>query len=103
MSDHPRDILRSLFDAAVDAAQPGTCLPPHLPEPPEGKIIVLASGKAAGSMAAAAEHHYLETLSLPPERIEGLAIARYGYGRPTRRSRPGESRHPVTALSLITL
>jgi len=45
-SDH-RETLRALFDAAVEAAHPDTCLPPHLPEPPAGRIIVLAAGKAA--------------------------------------------------------
>jgi hydroxypyruvate reductase len=92
--DH-RETLRALFDAAVAAAHPGTCLPPHLPEPPKGRIIVLAAGKAAGSMAEAAEHHYLDTLSLPPDRLTGLAVARYGYGRPTRVVRMVEAAHPV--------
>ena len=93
-SDH-RETLRALFDAAVEAAHPDTCLPPHLPEPPAGRIIVLAAGKAAGSMAAAAERHYLDDLGLAPERLTGLAVARYGYGRPTRAIRMVEAGHPV--------
>lgn len=95
MSKDHRDTLRTLFDAAVAAAHPDGCLPPHLPEPPAGRIIVLAAGKAAGSMAVAAERHYLDTLSLPADRLTGLAIARYGYGRPTRRIRMVEASHPV--------
>ncbi|WP_436639060.1 glycerate kinase type-2 family protein [Microbaculum sp. FT89] len=95
MSRDRRDTLRALFDAAVAAAHPDGCLPPHLPEPPAGRIVVLAAGKAAGSMAAAAERHYLDALSLPPDRLTGLAIARYGYGRPTRRIRMVEASHPV--------
>ncbi len=95
MSRDRRDTLRALFDAAVAAAHPDRCLPPHLPEPPEGDIVVLAAGKAAGSMAAAAERHYLDTRGLPPGRVRGLAVARYGYGRPTRAIRMVEAAHPV--------
>jgi len=95
MTETPRDILRSLFDAMVEAAHPGTCLVPHLPDPPKGRIIVLAGGKAAGSMAAAAEAHYLDTLGVSPGQLEGIAVTRYGYGRPTRRIRVIEAGHPV--------
>ncbi|MEJ8573821.1 glycerate kinase [Microbaculum marinum] len=93
-TDH-RDFLRALYDAAVDAAHPDHCLPPHLPEPPEGRLIVLAAGKAAGSMAAAAERHYVDELGLPPDRLTGLAVTRYGYARPTRVIRMVEAGHPV--------
>ncbi|MFN4167424.1 MAG: glycerate kinase, partial [Pannonibacter phragmitetus] len=47
---HTASFLETLFQAAVDAALPGQCLPPHLPEPEDGRrIILLAAGKAAGS------------------------------------------------------
>ncbi len=92
--DH-RQTLLSLYEAAVNAALPETCLPPHLPAPPDGRLIVLAAGKAAGSMAQAAEAHYLDTLGLAPDRLAGLAIARYGYARPTRALRMVEAGHPV--------
>ena len=56
MTGTPRQLLESLFRAAVAAAHPATCLPPHLPEPPPtGRLIVLAAGKAAGSMTEVAE------------------------------------------------
>ncbi len=75
----PRDILLTLFKTAVEAAQPDRCLAPHWPEPPhEGKLIVIAAGKAAAAMARAAEAHY--TALLPPERRAGLAVTRHGYG-----------------------
>ena len=32
----PRDLLRAMFDAAVAAAEPARCVPPHLPPPPRG-------------------------------------------------------------------
>ncbi|MFZ2391375.1 MAG: glycerate kinase, partial [Rhodoferax sp.] len=40
----PRAVLRRLFDAAVAAAQPALCLPPHLPPTPKGRTIVIGAG-----------------------------------------------------------
>ena len=60
MAASARELLESLFRTAVAAAHPSQCLPPNLPEPPpRGRLIVLAAGKAAGSMTQAAEQHYL--------------------------------------------
>ncbi len=56
---------------------------------------MLAAGKAAGSMAEAAERHYLDKLMLAPERIGGIAVTRHGYGRPLRRVEMIEAGHPV--------
>ena len=91
-----RAFLQELFDAAVAAAHPSTCLVPHLPTPPrDGRLIVLAAGKAAGAMAEVAERHYLDTLSLAPDRLAGLAVTRHGYARPTRLLPVVEAGHPV--------
>ena len=90
-----RAFLRRLFDTAVAAAHPANCLPPLLPPPPKGRLIVLAAGKAAGSMTEAAEAHYLDTLKLAPARLTGVAVARHGYGRPTRVVSMIEAGHPV--------
>ena len=88
-------LLRKIFDAAVAAAHPASCLPPALPgAPAEGRIIVLAAGKAAGAMSEVAERHYFER-GFPPERLEGIAVTRHGYGRPTRRIEMVEAGHPV--------
>ena len=90
-----RTFLRHLFDIAVAAAHPASCLPPLLPPPPQGRLIVLAAGKAAGSMTEVAEAHYLDALKLAPERLTGVAVARHGYGRPTRAVSMIEAGHPV--------
>jgi hydroxypyruvate reductase len=91
----PRAFLEKLFHTAVAAAHPATCLPPLLPQPPKGRVILLAAGKAAGSMAEVAEAHYLDRLKLPAERLSGVAVARHGYGRPTRIVQMIEAGHPV--------
>jgi glycerate 2-kinase len=91
----PRAFLEGLFRTAVAAAHPATCLAPLLPPPPAGKVVLLAAGKAAGSMAEVAEGHYLDRLKLPHARLAGLAVARHGYGRPTRVVEMIEAGHPM--------
>ena len=89
-----RDLLESLFRAAVAAAHPTACLPPNLPMPPSrGRLIILAAGKAAGSMTEVAESYYVPRI--PIERLAGLAVTRHGYGRPTRHIPVIEAGHPV--------
>ncbi len=90
-----RAFLHRLYDTAVAAAHPASCLPSQLPSPPAGRLIVLAAGKAAGSMTEVAEAHYLDTLKLAPDRLTGVAAARHGYGRPTRVVEMIEAGHPV--------
>ncbi len=94
MATQNHDLLESLFRAAVAAAHPSRCLPPALPEPPAGgRLIVLAAGKGAGSLTEVAEAHYLARM--PANRIEGVAVARHGYGRPVKRIAMIEAGHPV--------
>ncbi len=90
-----RDALMGLLEAAIGAATPALILPPHLPPAPDhGRILLLATGKAGASMAAAAEAHYLSA-GVAPDRIGGLAVCRHGYGAPTRRVDVVEAGHPT--------
>jgi len=84
----PRKLLRSMFDAAVDAAQPSLCLPPHLPSAPAGRTIVIGAGKASAAMAKALEDHW-------PGEVTGLVVTRYGYAVPCQRIEIVEAAHPV--------
>ncbi len=94
MATRSRDLLESLFRSAVAAAHPSRCLPPRLPEPPaRGRLILLAAGKAAGSLTEVAEAHYLARL--PQDRLSGIAVTRHGYGRPTKLIPVVEAGHPV--------
>jgi hydroxypyruvate reductase len=90
-----RALLEGLFRTAVAAAHPSTFLPPLLPPPPKGRLILLAAGKAAGSMAEVAEAGYLDNLGIAAERLSGVAVARHGYGRHLRRVRMIEAGHPI--------
>jgi glycerate 2-kinase len=90
-----RALLKGLFETAVAAAHPANVLPPHLPTAPSnGRLVILAGGKAAGSMAEIAEHHYSGALA-DAARIVGIAVTRHGYGRPTQIVEMVEAGHPV--------
>ena len=81
--------LKTLFDAAVAAADPARCLPPHLPAPPPGRTLVVGAGKAAAAMARAVEDHWAGG------GLEGLVVTRYGHALPCRRIEVVEAAHPV--------
>jgi glycerate 2-kinase len=91
-----RDLLLKIYDAAVVRAHPSACLPPHLPAPPaSGRLLIFAAGKAAGSMAEAAEAFYLDQHKVSPDKISGISVARHGYGRTLRKIEMVEAGHPV--------
>lgn len=91
-----RAFLRKLFLTAVATAHPRYCLPAHLPDPKKSsRLIVLAAGKAAGAMVEVTERHYLDELRFPMNRIAGIAVARHGYARPTRKVKMIEAGHPI--------
>ena len=87
----PRDLLRALFDAAVEAAAPGRCLPPYLPAAPAGRCVVVGAGKAAAAMARSVE----ESWPGGAGDLSGLVVTRYGHGVATERIDVVEAAHPV--------
>jgi hydroxypyruvate reductase len=84
----PEDLLRKMFDAAIASAQPALCVPPHLPEKPRGRTIVIGAGKASAAMAQA-----LEKVWDGP--LEGVVVTRYGYALPCEKIEIVEAAHPV--------
>jgi hydroxypyruvate reductase len=91
MTPDRRPLLRAMFDAAIAAAQPALCLPPHLPprpEPSKGRTLVIGAGKASAAMAQALEDHW-------DGPLEGLVITRYGYEVPCERIEIVQAAHPV--------
>ena len=91
--------LLALYDAAVAAAHPDVCLPPHLPDPPaDGRLHVVGAGKAAAAMAVAAEAHYRRLGAL--DRVTGFTTAPYGTPEALAVARPSiidvvSARHPT--------
>lgn len=81
-------LLMQMFQAAVRAADPATCIPRALPEPPKGRTVVVGAGKASAAMARALERAWSGPL-------EGLVVTRYGHAVPCERIRIVEAAHPV--------
>ena len=88
-------LLRRLFDAALAAADPACCLPPHIPTLPIGRTIVVGAGKAAAAMARALEQHWPGSL----RSLEGFVVTRYGHGMPCQRIEVIEASHPVPDMA----
>ena len=87
MASEPRSLLRAMFDAAIAAAKPAVCVPPHLPRRPSGRTVVVGAGKASAAMAKAVEDHW--------GPLEGLVVTRYGHQVPCKRIEVVEAAHPV--------
>jgi hydroxypyruvate reductase len=86
-ADPPR-FLSQLFEAMVAAADPARLLPARLPDPPAGRMVIVAAGKAAASMAKTVEEHWAEDLS-------GVAVTRYGHGLACWSIEVIEAGHPL--------
>jgi glycerate-2-kinase len=85
-----RTALRSLFDAAVAAADPRRVLAAHLPpKPASGRCVVVGAGKSAAVMAAALEAAW------PDVELTGTVVTRYEHAVPTSRIEVIEAAHPV--------
>jgi glycerate 2-kinase len=82
------DLMKAMFDAAVQAALPKITLPPFIPKPPKGRLIVVGAGKGSAAMARAFEENY-------PGKIEGLVVTRYGHAVKCDRIEIVEAAHPV--------
>ena len=87
MISDPATFLRSLFDRAVEVADPMRSLARFLPEKPKGRTLVIGAGKASARMAEAVEAAW--------GPCDGLVITRYGYARPCRGIEIVQAAHPV--------
>lgn len=95
-----RKLLLELYHAAVATAHPRLCVPPHLPDVPEGgRIIVIGAGKADAAMAQATEQAYKARGVL--DRVSGFVTTRHGFGLPTEKIEIVEAGHPVPDANSI--
>ena len=86
--DDDKAFLISLFDEAVRAADPETCLAGHIPARPKGRTIVIGAGKGAAQLAQAFERQFDGPLT-------GVVVTRYGYAAPCEKIQVLEASHPV--------
>ncbi len=84
----PGAFLRSLFDAALEAAAPDGALAGRLPTPAPGRTVVIGAGKASAAMARAFELAWEGELS-------GLVVTRRGHAVACDRIEIVEASHPV--------
>src|SRR3984957_20358606 len=84
----PREFLRTLFDAALAAADPSRTIPPPMPAAVSGRTVGVGAGKASAAMARAFE-------GLRPGPLEGLVVTRHGHAVPCERIEIVEASHPV--------
>lgn len=92
--DRAKQALATLWQAALAAADPLSCLPGFLPEPPShGRIVVVGAGKAAAKMALAVERAWAH---LP---LSGVVVTTHGADVPDppahRRITVRQANHPT--------
>ncbi len=96
-----RLLLRSLFDAALEAVDPMHCVAAHLPPRPKGKTLILGAGKASARMALAVEAAWgVSGCSVTGDgasdnSLSGLVVTRYGHGEACSHIEVVEAGHPV--------
>ena len=83
-----RKFLRSLFDAALAAADPFRAIAAALPAPVPGRTLVIGAGKASAAMARAFETRW-------PGPLAGLVVTRHGHAVACDRIEIVEASHPV--------
>lgn len=84
----PHRLLRSLFDSAVEAANPSRTVAGNLPEHPSGRTVVIGAGKGAIPMAAAVEANW-------DAPLEGFVVVPHGYASQLKRIETLHGGHPV--------
>ncbi|MDL2409919.1 glycerate kinase [Rhizobium calliandrae] len=85
----PKAFLRSLFESALEVADPASQVARHLTEKPIGRLIVIGAGKASAKMAKAVEAHW------PDVAMTGLVVTRYGHAVACEKIEIVEAAHPV--------
>ncbi|WP_174508652.1 glycerate kinase type-2 family protein [Klebsiella oxytoca] len=89
-NEQAAEILRDIFQQAIDSARPGPVISPSLPEKPKGRCVVIGAGKASAAMAAAVDAAW------PDVEVSGVVVTRYGHAVPAGRIRILEAAHPVS-------
>jgi glycerate 2-kinase len=87
-----RELLRRMFDAAVDAADPAQVMADNLPKPAKARTVVIGAGKASAAMAQAFEEAWYAK-GYP--RLEGLVVTRHGNACDCGDIEILETAHPV--------
>ena len=82
------ELMKAMFTAAIEAALPKHTMLQFIPEPPEGRTIVVGAGKGSAAMAQVFEQNF-------KGEYLGLIVTRYGHAVPCRQIEIVEAAHPV--------
>ena len=88
----PETLLRAAFEAAIEVARAGNCVPGWLPPPPRGRTLVIGAGKAAAAMALAFDRHWQAELT-------GLVVTATAHGERCPRIEVLEAAHPIPSAA----
>jgi hydroxypyruvate reductase len=91
-----RSWLATVFHRSVAAADPARRLAPLLPALPAGRLVIVATGKAAEGMAREALRHY------PPGRVTGVVVMPTQAQGSLAPLKTYTARHPVPDMSSVT-
>jgi len=84
-----KELLRKIFAAGIERADPRKVLAEYLPEKPRGRCYIVGAGKSGAAMAQAVEAAW------PDVHLSGAVVVPYGHGLPTRCIEVIEAAHPV--------
>ena len=94
---NPRDVLNSVFQAALAVCLPDKIVGPALDrldlDRVKDRIVITGAGKASAAMGAAVEAWAKDKGLF--DRIEGLIVTRYGHAVDCERIEIVEAAHPV--------
>ena len=82
------NLLKAMFKAAIESAQPAKVLLKHLPKHSNGRIVVIGAGKASAAMAKVLESHYGDLVS-------GCVVTRYDYQTDCKHIKIIQAAHPI--------
>ena len=91
--------LLALYDAAVAAAHPDVCLPPHLPRPPEHGRLYRCRGRQGGRCHGGRRRGALPQASAPSTASRGFTTAPHGTREALTGERPQRHRDRLGAAS----
>lgn len=84
----PIELLKAMFQAAIESALPEKVLLKHLPKHENGRIVVIGAGKASAAMAKIVENHYGNLVS-------GCVVTRYGHQTDCEYIKIIQAAHPI--------
>ena len=95
MIGNQKKFLAACFDTAVKAVQPSECIAKFIPDPPQGRTVVIGAGKASAAMARSFEQYFEGPLT-------GTVVTRHGYNVECEFINVIQASHPIPDETGVT-